>query len=160
MASRLTLLFLLCALPALVTAIRHERNPFLVEGRVFCDTCRAGFETSASTYIPGAKVIVECKDRTTMELRYTKEGTTDSTGTYKITVNEDHEDQICDCKLLSSPDTNCKTAAPGRDQARVILTRYNGIASNNRYANAMGFMKEEALSGCTEILKQYQEFDD
>ena len=28
---------------------------FVVQGRVFCDTCRAGFETPATTYIEGNK---------------------------------------------------------------------------------------------------------
>ncbi|KAJ7965678.1 Pollen-specific protein [Quillaja saponaria] len=165
MASRVALLFLLCALPAFVAAGRLPKNQFsinkyLLQGRVFCDTCRAGFETSATTYIEGATVRVECKDRNTMEVRYTMEGTTDQTGTYKIRVNEDHEDQICDCMLVSSPELGCNTAAPGRDKARVTLTSYNGVASEDRYANAMGFMKEEAVSGCDEILRQYQEFDE
>lgn len=44
----------LCALPALISARRHHvEKPFILEGRVYCDTCRAGFETSATTYIPG-----------------------------------------------------------------------------------------------------------
>lgn len=53
MAARVGLLLVLCVLPALVAAIRPQKNPFSVEGRVYCDTCRAGFETSATTYIPG-----------------------------------------------------------------------------------------------------------
>ncbi|KAG2709271.1 hypothetical protein I3760_05G230600 [Carya illinoinensis] len=155
-------LFALCAiLPALiVSAGRPARNPFIVRGKVYCDTCRAGFETSATTYIPGAKVRIECKDRNTMQLLYSKEGTTDSTGTYSILVAEDHEDQLCDAMLVSSSQHDCATASPGRERARVILTGYNGIASNNRFVNAMGFMKEEALSGCAEVLKQYQEDDE
>lgn len=100
---------------------------------------------------------MECKDRKTAELLYSKEGKTDSTGTYKIFVTEDHEDQFCDAILVSSPQTDCKTAAPGRDRARAILTGYNGMASNNRFINSMGFMKEEALSGCADILRLYQE---
>lgn len=111
-------------------------------------------------FVAGAKVRVECKDRKTMDLLYSKEGTTDSTGTYKIYVNEDHEDQLCDAMLVSSPQSDCKSPSAGRDRARVILTRYNGIASDNRFANAMGFMKEEPMSGCTELLRQYQEYED
>ncbi|KAG2700969.1 hypothetical protein I3760_06G021000, partial [Carya illinoinensis] len=150
--SRTALLFALSViLPALmVSAGRPTRNPFIVKGKVYCDTCRAGFETSATTYIPGAKVRVECKDRKSMQLVYSKEGTTDSTGTYSILVTEDHEDQLCDAMLVSSPQHGCATASPGRDRARVILTGYNGMASNNRFVNAMGFTKERALSGCAE----------
>lgn len=108
----------------------------------------------------GAKVRIECKDRNTMQLLYSKEGTTDSTGTYSILVAEDHEDQLCDALLVSSSQHDCATVSPGRERARVILTGYNGIASNNRFVNAMGFIKEEALSGCAEVLKQYQEDDE
>ncbi|KAI4307362.1 hypothetical protein L6164_030562 [Bauhinia variegata] len=160
MAARVALLLALCVLPAMVAAIRPEKNPFCVQGRVYCDTCRAGFETPATTYIAGAEVILECKDKTGMEVVYRKKGKTDSKGSYKIWVEEDHVDQICDAKLLSSPREDCRVASPGRDQARVILTRNNGIASDDRFANNMGFMKDETVSGCDEILRSYQEFDD
>ncbi|KAB1199832.1 Protein DOWNSTREAM OF FLC [Morella rubra] len=160
--ARTPLLFALCViLSALaVSARRPVSDRFIVKGRVYCDTCRAGFETSATTYITGAKVRVECKDRTTMLPVYSKEGTTDSTGTFSISVAEDHADQLCDAMLVSSPQHDCATASPGRDRTRVILTNYNGIASKDRFANAMGFMKEEAMSGCADVLKQYQESDD
>lgn len=51
--ARVLILLALCVLPALVTAARPARNPYLVHGRVYCDPCRAGFETSASSYIEG-----------------------------------------------------------------------------------------------------------
>ncbi|EEF48468.1 pollen-specific protein C13 [Ricinus communis] len=158
--ARAILLLALCVLPALVAAARPARNPFEVEGRVYCDTCRAGFETSKTTYVAGAKVRVECKDRKTMELVYSKEGTTDSTGTYRIHVDEDHQDQLCDAMLVSSPQHDCMKPSSGRDRARVILTNNNGIVSNKRYANSIGFMKEDAMSGCFELLRQYQEYED
>lgn len=94
-----------------------------------------------------------------MELLYSKEGKTDSTGTYKISVTEDHENQLCDALLVSSPQSDCATVSPGRERTRVILTNYNGIASENRFANAMGFTKKEPAAGCADVLKQYQEFD-
>lgn len=103
---------------------------------------------------------MECKDRNTMEVTFSTTGVTDSMGTYKIYVNEDHQDHICNAKLVSSPQGNCKDVAPGRDEARVILTRNNGIASDTRFANSLGYMKSEPDSGCAEILRQYQMFDD
>ncbi|KAL2339878.1 hypothetical protein Fmac_007818 [Flemingia macrophylla] len=159
MASRVALLLAMCVLPAMVVAIRPAKNPFTVQGRVYCDLCRAGFETTATTYIAGAEVMLQCKSRVSNEVVYTKKGWTDSTGTYTINVDEDHSDQVCNAKLLSSPHPRCKHATPGRDEALVILTRNNGIASDNRFANAMGFMSEDVASGCAEILKQYEEFD-
>lgn len=102
---------------------------------------------------------MQCKDRTTNDLVYSKLGRTDSSGSYTIFVDEDHENQICDAKLVSSPQHDCKEATPGRDQSRVILNRYNGIATDDRFVNNMGFMTKDVASGCDEILRQYQEFD-
>ncbi|KAI3685399.1 hypothetical protein L6452_34641 [Arctium lappa] len=157
--SGLMLVALCVLLPALISASRPMSHPFLLQGQVYCDTCRAGFETSATTYIARAKVRVECKDRE-QKLLYSMEGTTDATGTYNILVNEDHGDETCDVVLVSSPLGNCKTADPGRDRARVVLTRYNGIVSDTRFANAMGFMKDEVMSGCTTLLQSLMEEED
>ncbi|KAG5018982.1 hypothetical protein AAZX31_06G100900 [Glycine max] len=159
MASRAVLLLAMCVLPAMVVAIRPAKNPFCVKGRVYCDPCRAGFETSATTYIAGAEIMLQCKSRVSNEVVYTKKGYTDSTGAYTMYVDEDHADQICSAKLVSSPHPQCKEVTPGRDEAVVILTRYNGIASDDRFANAMGFMSQEVASGCAEVLRQYEEFD-
>lgn len=43
----------LCAFPAHVSAARDLKKGFIVQGRIFCDTCKVGFETPASTYIAG-----------------------------------------------------------------------------------------------------------
>ena len=51
--ARMLLLLALCVLPALVRAARPARNPFVVQGSVYCDTCLAGFETSKTTNIAG-----------------------------------------------------------------------------------------------------------
>ncbi|XP_022742927.1 major pollen allergen Lol p 11-like [Durio zibethinus] len=158
--AKILLLIALCVLPALVSATRMVKNPLVVQGPVYCDRCRAGFETPKTRNMAGAKVKVECSDRKTGEVVYKREGYTDSTGQYKIVVSEDHLDEICDAVLVKSSQPDCAQMSPGRERARVILTNFNGIASNTRYANAMGFMADEAESGCTEILKLYQEEDE
>ncbi|CAN7008738.1 hypothetical protein IGI04_011099 [Brassica rapa subsp. trilocularis] len=158
--SKAILLVALCFLPALAMSARPNKNPFVVRGRVYCDTCLAGFETSASTFIPGAVVRLECKDRRTMELTYRHEARTDSTGSYRILVSEDHEDQFCDTMLVSSSQLRCSNVSPGHDRARVTLTRFNGIASDERFANNLGFLRDAASPGCAEIMKQYQETED
>lgn len=94
-----------------------------------------------------------------MQLVYSIEGVTDSAGSYQLMVNEDHGDQMCDALLVSSPQANCATPSPGRDKARVVLTRSNGIASDTRYANAMGFMMDHPMSRCAQLLQQYQTDD-
>ncbi|GJX03119.1 pollen-specific protein C13-like protein [Tanacetum coccineum] len=159
--AKLVLLLALCvvALPMLISASRPMSRPFRLTGRVYCDTCRAGFETSATTYIPRATVRVECKDKD-QKIIYTKDGTTDATGTYHILINEDHREETCDVALVSSPLDDCKTADPGRDRARVALTSYNGIVSDTRFANAMGFMKDDIMSGCTTLLQSLMEEED
>ncbi|RWR93020.1 pollen-specific protein [Cinnamomum micranthum f. kanehirae] len=159
MAMRLVVLIALCVLPALVCA-RPAKTDFIVQGRVYCDTCQAGFETSATTYIHGARVMVKCRDIKSDKTTYSCEGVTDGTGTYKIPISGDHENEVCETVLVSSPQQDCATVAPGRDRARLALAHNNGIVSDNRYANNMGFMKDAPLAGCTDLLKQYQEFDD
>ncbi|KAK4742082.1 hypothetical protein SAY87_000083 [Trapa incisa] len=158
--AKLALLCALFVLPAIAVAARPTRSPLVVRGKVYCDPCRAGFETSASTFIAGAKVKLECKDRHTMKILYTGDATTDSTGTYVIPVTEDHVDQLCDAMLVSSSHPTCRIPSEGRDKARVILTRHNGMATDNRFANNMGFVTEKPMSGCNQILQQYQDLDD
>ncbi|KAL5555989.1 hypothetical protein UlMin_038225 [Ulmus minor] len=153
--ARVLVLFALLVLPALVTANLPTGRPFLIQGRVYCDTCRAGFETTVTTYISGAKVRVECKDRDSLQLTYSKEAETDSTGTYSILVEQDHEDHMCQCVLVSSPLEGCKVADPGRCQASAVLTRANGVVNSKHFVNAMGFLKDKPLAGCEQLLKTY-----
>lgn len=108
----------------------------------------------------GAKVRVECKDKNSMEVHFSKEATTDVTGTYQMLINEDHGDHLCDAMLVSSPRPDCARFSSGRERSRVILTSNNGIASNARFVNAMGFEADEPMSGCTQLLKQYLEYNE
>ncbi|KAL9274691.1 DOWNSTREAM OF FLC-like protein [Drosera capensis] len=141
---------------ASVCAARPVADPYSVEGRVYCDTCQAGFETSATTYIKGAKVRVDCTDRYTQELLYTAEGTTDSAGQFKILINEDQGDRVCDTILVSSPQSDCKLADPGRHRSRIILNSNNGMISRRRFSNSLGFVKDQPLAACAQVLLQYQ----
>lgn len=111
-------------------------------------------------YFIGAKVRIECRDRKSNNPVYWKEATTDSCGTYKMLIPENHADHICDAMLVSSPQANCATPSQGRDRARVILNDNNGIVSYNRFVNNMGFTRNEAMAGCENVMKQYQETDD
>ncbi|KAG8091399.1 hypothetical protein GUJ93_ZPchr0012g21085 [Zizania palustris] len=161
----LFLLAAMCALSAWPSAsaardVGRRRAGFLVRGRVWCDTCRAGFETPASTYIAGAKVMVECKSKSTGTKIFSFEGQTDHTGTYNIPVNDEHEHEICESILVSSPDKGCGKTVAGRERAPVFLTNNNGVTSNVRLANALGFQKDTALAECSEILKIYEEVEE
>ncbi|KAI3451129.1 hypothetical protein Pfo_007794 [Paulownia fortunei] len=147
MAKILLVLFAVCVLPAIVSA-RFVGDPFLVKGSVYCDTCRCGYETDATKYMAGATVRIECRDRDTAQLTYTKEAVTDSTGQYSVLVQSDRGDDFCDAVLVKSSDPECSTPNEGRDRARVILTRNNGMISNTRFANNMGFLKNTPLANC------------
>lgn len=107
----------------------------------------------------GARVRIECNYRDTLSLAYSVEGETDLTGTYSILVEDDHEDQICESVLVSSPISDCKSADPGRSRSTVVLTRFNGVVKTKRFANNMGFFKDQELPGCSQLLKQYLNYD-
>ncbi|CAN1266153.1 Anther-specific protein LAT52 [Linum perenne] len=111
-------------------------------------------------WLTGATVRIECKSRKTNELVYKREGKTDSEGMYEIHVDEDHMDEVCDAKVVNSPQHDCFKPSEGRDQARVILTDSNGISSKVRFANAMGFSKEGTVDGCSQLMTLYQDNDD
>ncbi|WOL18527.1 hypothetical protein Cni_G27324 [Canna indica] len=152
-----------CVLPSLASAARgmaSVKRGFVVQGRVFCDTCRTGFETPASTYVKGAKVRVECRSKATDENTCNFEGTTDHTGTYYIHVENEHEYENCESVLVSSPEMGCKTAVQGRDRAPVFLTHNNGIASDTRFASALGVVKDTPLAVCAQLLKTYEQDED
>ncbi|KAM3225235.1 hypothetical protein ACQJBY_058151 [Aegilops geniculata] len=108
----------------------------------------------------GAKVRVECKSRSTGAQTCSFEGHTDHTGTYNIPVADEHEHELCESVLVSSPDTACAKAVAGRERAPVFLNNNNGVASNVRLANALGFEKDTPLAACAQILKMYEEVDD
>ncbi|MED6137838.1 hypothetical protein PIB30_068820 [Stylosanthes scabra] len=163
MGLKVHFLVLLCiVLPATVSGIRiiriNNNNPFTVKGRVYCDPCRFSFESIVTTYIAGAEVILQCKDRITNGIVLSKESKTDSSGEYKINVDAYFENHVCDVKLLRSSQEDCKEPTLGRDKSRVILNRFNGISNNERIVNNLGFMKNEALSGCVDILRKYHKF--
>ncbi|CAH8270645.1 unnamed protein product [Arabidopsis lyrata] len=130
-------------------------TPFHIEGCVYCDTCRFGFETIATKYIHGARVRIVCKDRVTLKSELVGVAVTGPNGKYKVAVRGDRQDQQCLAELVHSPLSRCQEADPGRSTATVILTRSNGAASTRHFANAMGFFRDEPLRGCAALRKRY-----
>ncbi|KAJ4966763.1 hypothetical protein NE237_018612 [Protea cynaroides] len=47
------ILIALCVLQSLVTAAHDVKKPFVIIGKVYCDTCRCGYKTPTTTYILG-----------------------------------------------------------------------------------------------------------
>ncbi|CAM8903734.1 unnamed protein product [Rhodiola kirilowii] len=128
-------------------------DALLVEGKVYCDTCRVGFETKLTEYLANAKVILECRQRETGEMTYAEEGVTDASGTYRIEVGGDHEEEICEVRLVKSPREDCKDIAAW-DKARVALTKHNGAITPMRFANSIGFTKKVPVEGCEHALEE------
>jgi hypothetical protein len=125
----------------------------------------------------GAKVSVECKSKLTGAKTCSFEGHTDHTGIYNIHVDDEHEHELCESVLVSSPDMGCAKIVAGRERAPVFLNNNNGVASNVRLANALGFQKggvasnvrlanalgfqkDTLLAACAQILEMYEEVDD
>lgn len=101
-----------------------------------------------------------CKDRKTMAEIYTDIAVSDREGNYKFVVHEDHKDEMCDVMLVKSSDKSCPKISLGREKSRVILNHYNGIVSQIRHANNMGFEKEVSDVFCSELIKKYQVDED
>ncbi|KAK1291210.1 Pollen-specific protein C13 [Acorus calamus] len=157
--------------------LHNDKPTFIIQGRVYCDTCRAGFETPATLYVQGTKEFkirnsitqihmgvvffhgrgfwVECRNFTTGVVSYRGTGTTDEKGTYELKVEDDREGEICDVGLVSSPMKECSEVKEGRDRARIVLTHNSGMSSNVRYANSLGFLKDVPLPTCGQLLLQY-----
>ncbi|KAF9589142.1 hypothetical protein IFM89_019458 [Coptis chinensis] len=154
MAKLVALIASLCFLSLLGAAYCHDK--IQVHGQVYCDTCRTLFETSASEYINGAKVKLECRDRVnSANVTFTVESVCGASGAYKFEVEGDHEDEICEVVLVNSPRNDCNEIIAGLDRARVLVSKNNGITSNVRFANPLGFVKKIPLPFCPQILKSY-----
>ncbi|CAH8313034.1 unnamed protein product [Eruca vesicaria subsp. sativa] len=162
--AKLVILMVLCILPAIAMAAKVPRigkNTLVVQGITYCDTCKFGFETAESSYVlPGATVKLSCKDRKTMKEIYTDVAKSNRHGKYMFVVHEDHKDEMCDVMLVKSSDKGCSKISKGREQSRVILNHYNGIASQIRHANNMGFEKDVTDVFCSELIKKYQVDED
>ncbi|KAL4280707.1 hypothetical protein GQ457_03G024470 [Hibiscus cannabinus] len=132
---------------------------FIIEGRVYCDTCRVEFETKLSESISGAVVKLECRNRTNGSYTYRSQDMTDGNGNYKIEVEGDYGDSDCDVALVKSPRPDCNDPTQEWRKARVVLTALDGISGDLRFANNLGFKKKVALPGCKQVLTEMGYFE-
>ncbi|KAJ4821902.1 hypothetical protein Tsubulata_032190 [Turnera subulata] len=142
----------LCFSSLLISANAKKSDTLFVEGRVYCDTCRVEFQTKLSEPLGGVKVRLECNSRENGTLTFSEEGVTDKGGSYTLSVRGDHEEDICQIKLLSSPRADCNEQFQSTDMARILITRNVGVAEPKRYANALGFKIKTALPECDKVL--------
>lgn len=146
----------LCFVSFLGSACARDR--FFVEGAVYCDTCRVQFLTKLSEFLEGATVRVECKQVDNFKnVTFSKEIVTDATGSYKVEVDGDHEEDLCEVVLVKSPRSDCAEVdreSHLQQAARISITKNNGIVSPIRQANPLGFLKKDRLPGCLDLLKE------
>lgn len=100
---------------------------------------------------------LECRDREGGSLTYSVEGTTDNKGTYRLPVDGEHEEEVCEIILVKSSKQGCDEVSKDtflRRSAKINLTANNGISSPVRIANPLGFMKKDPLPECADVLKE------
>ncbi|XP_004485892.1 olee1-like protein [Cicer arietinum] len=151
--STIILISTLCFLSFFGSVYCNDR--FFVEGVVYCDTCRTQFITKLTEFMEGATVRMECKEDNGT-VTFSKEAVTDASGTYRVEVDGDHEDEVCEITLAKSPRKDCSEVDSDshlEQAARISITNNNGIVSPLRTANPLGFLKKERLPGCADVLK-------
>ncbi|CAN4117679.1 unnamed protein product [Withania somnifera] len=156
MAKAIMLLSALCIV-ALVNFANAE--VFDVEGKVYCDTCRIQFETRISENIEGASVKLQCRNIASGAETFSVEGVTDKDGKYKLRVEGDHQDDICEVTVVKSPREDCKESVSGYEKARIECSNDTGIDNAKRYANPLFFIKDHPLQQCKQVLEEIGMFD-
>jgi hypothetical protein len=82
--------------------------------------------------------------------------TTDKMGWYKLEIDQDHQEEICEVVMAKSPDAACSEIEEFRDHACIPLTSNNDIKQHDiRYANPIAFFSMEARKDCGGILQAY-----
>ncbi|XP_057528879.1 pollen-specific protein C13-like [Amaranthus tricolor] len=156
----LPVLFVVVSTIAATTVAKKLAVPYQLSGKVYCDTCRFGFETNITTYIPGAVVQLQCNDKSNTRLVFSNTTKTDENGKFTFQVYEDHGDQYCDVVLISSPWPHCKIIDQVRKRSRVIVTNLNGISTYLRHANNLGVFQDYALPQCAALYRYFFHSDD
>ncbi|KAK4786886.1 hypothetical protein SAY86_010719 [Trapa natans] len=132
---------------------------------VYGDICRAQFVTRISEKIEAghgcsfacALVRMECRNRESDQLTYSIDGHTDKEGIYRLPVDGEHEEEMCEIVLENSNKPVFEEISQDplqRKNARVSLTKNNGIATPIRPVNPLGFLRAEALPQCVDVLKE------
>lgn len=99
---------------------------------------------------------MQCKEENGT-ITFSKEAVTDARGTYRLEIDGDHEDDVCEVVLVKSPRKDCSevdTDSHLKQAARVSITKNNGIVSSLRTANPLGFLKNQRLPGCSQMLRE------
>lgn len=144
-----------------IVGFGQGQEMFKVEGDVYCDPCRIQFQTPLSKKLPGAAIRLECSNIDSQALTYSINGTSDGEGHYTVEVEGDHEDDICEVKVVRSPDAECNVSMDHEmTVSRVVCAVNSGINSDVRYANPIGFMTNQVDPKCTSVIRELFTNDD
>ncbi|GAA0174772.1 hypothetical protein LIER_41780 [Lithospermum erythrorhizon] len=130
---------------------------FDIKGHIYCDPCKLGFQTEKSYGLKGATVELTCSSIVDGSVSYTQKAVTNDAGEYVVSVKNDHENEVCEVKALSSGTEDCKVAIEA--SARIECTEKSGLHSDVRFANPLGFTKDVAVAGCKKIVED-MDFDE
>ncbi|KAJ8532341.1 hypothetical protein K7X08_012264 [Anisodus acutangulus] len=158
-ASAVCLFSLFGVIQAEAEAPTQTQAQFHVEGKVYCDSCRALFENKLSKPMLDAEVRLQCRNQTDDTVTLTVEGKTNERGVYSLPVEHDHEDEICEMILIKSTMDDCNdipNEGHAKESARITLTNNNGMSETTRHANPLFFLKKEASSECDEVFKELE----
>ncbi|CAA3008068.1 Hypothetical predicted protein [Olea europaea subsp. europaea] len=67
----------------------------------------------------------------------------------------DSENDICRVTLINSPEAECGVPMRGLEPAKIECTENSGMTSLVCYADPLGFITKEAVSGCKEVLTSW-----
>ncbi|XP_052206804.1 anther-specific protein LAT52-like [Diospyros lotus] len=151
----LALVSVLCLLALAGPAHCHDdKGAFHVQGKVYCDTCRVLFPTRLSEYLAGAEVELKCRHLENKTETLSVTGRTNKDGHYKLAVEGDHDDEMCEVNVISSPNPECNEHNSEISSAIVSLAKNSGIRSDSRFCNPIGFRKKTALPNCAEVFDE------
>ncbi|KAI3466048.1 hypothetical protein Pfo_022711 [Paulownia fortunei] len=152
MAKSVALASALCFLAIATVAHSHLQEVFNVEGHVYCDPCRVQFETELAQRLTGATVRLECTDLETKAVTYSADGVTGADGHYSLKVVGDHQDDICEVRVVKSPREDCIEPMGDFEKTRIVCTDNSGMHNAVRFANPIGFMTKTAVPQCGPVL--------
>ena len=145
---------------ALVLAASAHKD-LTLQGQVYCDPCRVFFLHKLSNFPAGAVVQLKCRNQETGAETYKVNGVTGKDGKYSLAVKGDHEEDICEVTVVSSPDQACNVINDEIDSVKVSLTKNSGIDSPVRLANPIGFVPKKPVPACSsDLLKMGYEWID
>lgn len=101
----------------------------------------------------GVKVTLKCRKGDSNNVTYVKESRTDINGVYKINVDGDHEEEVCEVNADATGKGACSQVMANKSD-RIVLTKNMGVSSLVRFVNPLGFMTQAIDSQCGNVFSE------